>query len=89
MARQWRTVWCVLLALVVLTILVSPAVPTWPTVLRCVQAAQAAFFAIMIAGTHLVGAVATGPSRWRERTPIERLRASGPDLVDLTTARLC
>lgn len=90
MMRHWKTASCVLLALLVLVILVSPAVASWPTVLRCVQAAQIAFFAIMIAGTHLVGPVAIGPSVWREKTPTRRLRrSSSPDLVDLTTARLC
>lgn len=89
MTRQWKTLGCALLALTVLVILVSPAVASWPTVLRCVQAAQAAFFAIMIAGTHLVGPVAVVPRAWRDQMPVKRLHARGPDLVDLTTARLC
>ncbi len=75
-----------LLALAVFAILVSPAVPSWPSVLRCRQSAHAAFFAIMMGGMHFNGQVVSSfftPSR------VPTWSRTGPDLLALNTARLC
>jgi len=80
---------CVVLAVCVLSILLLPIVPVPVTMLRakhCVRPAH-----IPIAGVVLAAArqsfTAGAPQQLSARQA--RLATRGPDLVDLTTARLC
>ena len=88
MTGRVKAVLCVVMALAIFAVLVSPAVPTWPSVLRCRQSAHATFFAIMMGGMHLSGVLGYSVGI-PLASPSWQLARSGPDVLDLTTARLC
>jgi hypothetical protein len=83
---QWIT--AIVMAYAVMLILVSPIVPSPLTTLRSKQTIQPPHFVAPVSAL-LFSAVADFRRTSWLMEESERLPASGSDIVDLTTARLC
>jgi len=82
-------VWvCVVLAVCVLTILLVPIIPVPVTMLRANHSVRPAHFgvAVVLLAATRQGFAAGAPQLSARQA---RLATRGPDLLDLTTARLC
>ena len=90
MRGHTQTVIAVLMAYAVMAILVSPAVPSPLTTVPSKHTVQPPQVVVMLTALPMAAAVeALNPLYDIALAPPARLGASGSDLVDLNTARLC
>jgi choline-glycine betaine transporter len=88
MSGRMQGITAIVMAYAVLLILVSPVVPSPLTTVRSKQTVQPPHFFAPVSALLFTAAIVSTPTFWLMEEP-ERLLARGPDVVDLTTARLC
>ncbi len=87
MRDRLKSAIAVALMVMVVAILIAPALSSPATALRAKRFSSLVYLAIAMAGTALAGILSSANAR--RPVAAARIAFAGPDVIDLTSARLC